>query len=152
MRFTEIHLAWIAGTEGIDVRKQSLHYGTPTLEKLMEIDLMDEYTVPVDSWTDCLDLLELTTGLKGVPQDRHQRLAILALREKRVAGRVRLSGGCQTEWMVASALTKHDPNCHTMWALLTEGVWRVGGNVRIRRTIRVADCEESGMRSMKLED
>ena len=79
-------------------------------------------------------------------------MAILALREKRVAWRVRLSYWCQTEWMVANALTKHDPDCHTMWTQLTEGVWRVGGNVRIRRTIKVADYEESDLRSMKLED
>ena len=80
MRYTEQELAWRG--EGCDTRPSSLHHGTPTLEHLMECDLEGRYAVPVDSYTDCLDLLELTTGLKGVPQDRHQRLAILALRGK----------------------------------------------------------------------
>ena len=151
MRFTEMFLAWNGG-EGIDIRRQSLHHGTPTLEKLMEADLAGLYTVPVDSWTDCLDLLELTTGLKGVPQDRHQRLAILALREKRVAGIIRLSYWMQTDWMIANALTTHDPNCITMWELLTEGCWRIHGNVRIRRTVKVAYYEESDLRNRKLEE
>ena len=118
----------------------------------MEADVQGEYTVPVDSWTDCLDLLELTTGLKGVPQDRHQRLAILALREKRVAGRIRLSYWMQTDWMIANALTKHDANCPTMWDLLTKGRWDIGGNVRIRKTIKAADHEESDLRHMRLEE
>ena len=65
MRFTDMFLAW-SGGDGIDIRRQSLHHGTPTLEKLMEADLGGLDLVPVDSWTDCLDLLELTTGLKGV--------------------------------------------------------------------------------------
>ena len=119
MRYTEIYLAWTK--QGIDSRKLSLSYGTPTLETLMDYDLDGRYEVPVDSWTDCLDLIELTTGLKGVPQDRHQRLAILALREKLVSGRARLSYWTQTDWMIASALTKHDPNCQTSWQFLTEG-------------------------------
>ena len=150
MRYTEIILAWSKG--GVDIRGTSLHKGTPTLERLMEADLQGESAVPVDSWTDCLDLLELTTRLKGVPQDRHQRLAILALREKRVAGRIRFSYWMQTEWMIATALTKHDPNCITMWDLLTKGRWDIGGNVRIRKTIQVADHEENDLRNMKLEE
>jgi len=74
------------------------------------------------------------------------------LREKRVAGRVRLSYWMQTDWMIANALTKHDPNCQTMWELLTEGSWNIRGNVRIRRTVKVADYEESDLRNMKMED
>ena len=67
----------------------------------MDRDLSGQYVVPVDAYTDCLDLLELTTGLKGVPQDRHQRLAILALREKRLAGRIRLSYWPSSDWLRA---------------------------------------------------
>ena len=79
MRYTEIHISWSG--EGCDTSAASLHKGTPTLETLMEADHSGLYVIPVDCYTDCLDLLELTTGLNGVPQDRHQRLAILALRE-----------------------------------------------------------------------
>ena len=106
MRDTEMQLSWRGS--GIDTRIDSLSYGTPTLETLMEADLNGLYDIPVDVWTDCLDLLELTTGVKGVPQDRHQRLAILALREKRLAGRIRLSYWVETDYMLANALTKHD--------------------------------------------
>ena len=97
----------------------------------MEADLNGQYDVPVDSWTDCLDLLELTTGLKGVPQDRHQRLAMLALREKRLAGRIRLSYWCETEFMLADALTKHVGNDQSLWDPLNEGLWIIDIQMRM---------------------
>ena len=150
MRYTEMYLAWTK--QGTDTRKSALSYGTPTLETLMDYDLDGRYEVPVDSWTDCLDLMELTTGLKGVPQDRHQRLAILALREKRVAGRIRLSYWMQTDWMIANALTKHDPNCPTMWELLTAGRWQIEGQVRVRKSIKVEDYDESDLRKMRPDE
>ena len=146
MRYTEIHLSWCG--YGCDVSSTSLHRGTPTLETLMQADLEGRSVVPVDSYTDCLDLLELTTGLKGVPQDRHQRLAILALREKRLAGRIRLSYWVETCYMIANALTKHDPNDECLWSLLTSGTWFIGGEVRIRYTARVSDYTEDDLYEM----
>ena len=92
--------------------------------------------------------MELTTGLKGVPQDRHQRLAILALREKRLAGRIRLSHWVETIYMIANALTKHDPNDPCLWDLLTSGTWKIGGEVRIRYTARVSDVQEDDLYDM----
>ena len=58
MRYTEMIRAW--SSDGVDIRGTPLHERTPTLERLMLADLQGEYTVTVDSWTDCLDLLELT--------------------------------------------------------------------------------------------
>ena len=108
----------------------------------MQADQDGKYVAPVDSYTDCLDLSEFTTGLKGVPHDRHQRLAILALREKRLAGRIRLSYWVETIYMIANALTKHDPNDQCLWDVLTSGTWHIGGEVRIRYTVRLSDIQE----------
>ena len=58
----------------------------------------------------------------------------------------------QTDWVIANALTKHDPNCMTMWDLQKYGRWQIGGNVRIRRTVKVADYEESDLRTMRVND
>eukprot|EP00959_Pyramimonas_sp_CCMP1952_P240720 5030874-Pyramimonas_sp.AAC.1 len=45
--------------------------------------------------------------MKGVPQDRSQRLIILSLREKRLIHKVRHAFWCDTKDMLASSLTKH---------------------------------------------
>eukprot|EP00959_Pyramimonas_sp_CCMP1952_P109064 2281057-Pyramimonas_sp.AAC.1 len=45
--------------------------------------------IPIDIITGCYDLYQLTTGLKGIPVDKTQRLSILALREDRLSGRRR---------------------------------------------------------------
>ena len=34
----------------------------------MQAEQEGRHAIPVDSYTDCLDLLELTTGLKGHPK------------------------------------------------------------------------------------
>eukprot|EP00959_Pyramimonas_sp_CCMP1952_P113484 2371955-Pyramimonas_sp.AAC.1 len=65
-----------------------------------------QYVVPIGRLTDCKDMFELVTGLKGVPQDRQQRLAIMALREERVTGRVRYTIHIPTDVMLSDALTK----------------------------------------------
>ena len=91
----------------------------------MEADQDGQYTIPVDIWTVCSYLFELTTGLKGVPQDRHRRQAIVALREKRLAGRIRYSYWWEIGYMLANALTKHDANDQALWGLLSEGWWSV---------------------------
>ena len=39
-------------------------------DELIEIDNNELYDVPLDSVTDCRDVYELTTGEKGVPQDK----------------------------------------------------------------------------------
>ena len=46
----------------------------------METD--DHYDLPIDSLTDCMDLMQLVTGAKGVPQDRTRRLAEAELQQK----------------------------------------------------------------------
>ena len=78
----------------------------------------------------------------------HQRLAILALREKRLASRIRLSYWVETDYMLANALTKHDANDACLWNLLTKGWWQIDGQLRIRATVRVANFEEHDLYDM----
>ena len=75
-------------------------------------------------------------------------MAILALREKRLAGRIRLSYWVETDYMLANALTKHDANDEALWNLLNHGWWQIDGQVRIRQTNRVSDFEEAGLHDM----
>ena len=62
--------------------------------------------IAVDHVTDCMDLFELVTGARGVSSDKSQRVAILALREDRMLGRVRYWLHFPTRAMIADALTK----------------------------------------------
>ena len=64
---------------------------------------------------------ELTTGSKGVPLDRTQRLVILSLREKRMIGKVRRTCWCDTRGMLANALTKHDATSRPLWDFIDSG-------------------------------
>ena len=53
----------------------------PTLAQCITVEENGSFDTPLWQITDCMDLLELITGRKGVPQDRSFRLIILALRE-----------------------------------------------------------------------
>ena len=76
------------------------------IQKMMQINTSGAYEIPLDHWTDCKDVFELVTGLKGVPQERLQRLPIMALREERITTRIRWTLHVPTEIMVADAMTK----------------------------------------------
>ena len=88
---------------------------------LIDMNERGQYIIPVDHLTDCKDLYELVTGLKGVPQDKQQRLPVMALREERLAGRVRWTGHIPTDVMVADGLTKPGTFPQLM-KLLTTGI------------------------------
>ena len=68
--------------------------------------------------------VEFVTGLKGVPQDKQQRLPIMALREERLSGRVRGMMHIGTDIMLADALTKPGVFRQLM-ELLTTGIARL---------------------------
>eukprot|EP00959_Pyramimonas_sp_CCMP1952_P151311 3166168-Pyramimonas_sp.AAC.1 len=70
------------------------------------MSLNGQYIAPIDHLTDCKDMVELVTDLKGVPQDKQQRLAAMALREERMPRRMRYSMHIPTDVMIADALTK----------------------------------------------
>ena len=78
-----------------------------------------QYVVAIDHLTDCKDMFELVTGLKGVPQDRQQRLAIMALREERMTGRGRNTLHIPTDVMLSDALTKPGTFPQLMYLLTT---------------------------------
>ena len=64
------------------------------------------YIVLIDHYSDCHDMYDLVCGGKGSPQDKRQRLAILALREARLCGAVRRFYHVPTDVKLADALTK----------------------------------------------
>ena len=95
--------------------------GIPTLEQLITADADAKYEIPIDSMTDCRDLYELVTGLKGVPQDRSQRLIVMSIREKRLIRKVRSVIWCDTCDMLANSLTKHSTTERVWYRFLETG-------------------------------
>ena len=45
-----------------------------TFDELLDLEADGKYDLAIDTFTDCMDLYQLSTGVKGVPQDRTQRL------------------------------------------------------------------------------
>ena len=78
----------------------------PTIAQLLAVQERGNAWFPLDSHTDCKDFYELSTGLRSMPQDKSQRLYILAHREARASGRLRWVVLTPTEAMTADALTK----------------------------------------------
>ena len=93
----------------------------PTVEQMISIEDVGTFTVPIVSLTDCLDLLELISGARGVPQDKGQRLIILSLRERRILQKTMGHGHIDTRDMLANALTKRVTDCPQLGELLTSG-------------------------------
>ena len=78
----------------------------PTLQQLAALQETGVPFLPVDAMTDCKDFYSLTTGGSALPQDRSERVYILAHREARLCGRLRWVILVPTQSMVADALTK----------------------------------------------
>ena len=112
----------------------TIKFGRLTPMKLLTIQ--DDGLCPVmyDHMVDCMDLLcDLACGRKGVPQDKSQRLAVLAIREGRRMQRIRRFMHITTKYMLADILTKwlgHDSN--TLLQLLSCGRWTCCGPIRVR--------------------
>ena len=79
---------------------------SPSLKLLTEYQEQGSTVFPVDTATDCRDFFELCTGARSVPQDKLQRLYILAFKEARATGRLRYIILTPTEYMLADGLTK----------------------------------------------
>ena len=77
---------------------------TPT--DLLTLQHSNMSVVPIDHVTDCMDLFELVCGSKGLASDKSQRVAVMALREDRMSGRLRYILHYPTAAMLADALTK----------------------------------------------
>ena len=61
----------------------------PSLQLLTQQQEAGSQLSPVDTATDCRDFFELSAGGKSIPQDKLQRLYVLAFKEARVTGRIR---------------------------------------------------------------
>ena len=59
-----------------------------------------------DHFIDCMDLWELSCGMKGIPQDKGMRLGVLSIREERRSLRLRRLYHVCTHWMLADQFTK----------------------------------------------
>ena len=90
---------------------------------LIEIQESGAWIVPIDQVTDCKDVFELITGSKGVPQDRYQRIYVMALREDRIKGAIRRFMWIPTTSMLADCLTKSMIS-NIMYDLLHFGYWQ----------------------------
>ena len=93
-RFTEVFAQTIL---------QRSHY-TPTDLLMLQHENMS--ILPIDHVTDCMDLFELMCSAKGMASDKSQRVAVLALREDRMSGRLRFIMHWPTLAMLADGLTK----------------------------------------------
>ena len=102
---------------------------------------------PVDTHTDAKDFWELSTGQKNLPQDKSQRLYVLAHREARASGRIRWVILTPTECMTADALTKPmQSECLMHW--LTTGhikFWNTGHPLELKRLPPSTDFSEDDL-------
>ena len=73
---------------------------------VISLEEYGQYLIPIDHFTDCNDFWELTCEQEGIPSDKSQRLAILAMREDRLAGRLRNFVLVDTANMIGDGLTK----------------------------------------------
>ena len=117
----------------------------PTLHQLAALQEQGVPFLPVDCYTDCRDFYELTTGVKSMPQDKGQRIYIMAHREARLCGRIRWVILIPTSCMTSDALTKVMVS-PCLNELLTTGVvqfWNVPGHpIEARRLPKFEEIEE----------
>ena len=123
----------------IGLRITEIHWPVqlPSWQQLLVMETRGRYDIAIDAVTDCRDLYELVTGQKGVPQDKAQRLIIMALRERRMIGRTRHYFWTDTNSMLANGLTKLVANDPLISNLLTTGTLQLptAGTALLRRTI-----------------
>ena len=93
------------------------------LRILIEIQEAAAWALPIDQCTDCKDVFELVTGIKGVPQDRYQRVYVMSLREDRIKQGIRQFYWIPTSAMLADSLTKQMISA-IMYDLLHFGFWQ----------------------------
>ena len=89
--------------------------------------------LPVDAYIDCMDLWDLACGIKGMPQDKSQRLGVLAIREERRTLRLRRLYHIRTRYMLADMLTKATGvDSRSLLQLVSCGRWTIESDVRCR--------------------
>ena len=120
----------------------------PTLQQLAALQEKGIPYLPIDSYTDCRDFWSLTVGTTALPQDRSQRIYILAFREARIQGRVRWIILIPTESMTSDALTKVMTS-KPLLELMTTGIVyfhnKIGHAIEARRLPTITDFEEDDL-------
>ena len=112
----------------------------PTVGTFIDLQDLALSMVPTDQYTDCNDLFELATNLKGAPQDRNQRLYITSIRDDRVRHRIRHFIKIPTEYMLADPLTKVMISSG-LYEYLTSGFWLLKPTqtkgIILRRSVKI---------------
>ena len=100
---------------------------------LLEVQEEALCPLPVDAYVDCMDLWDLACGVKGMPQDKSQRLGVLAIREERRSLRLRRLYHLRTRYMLADMLTKATGvDSRSLLELVSSGHWTIDSDVRCR--------------------
>ena len=113
-------------TEIFGVGMQTPLKNPATYSLFIKIQEEGDWVIPIDHFTDCRDVFHLVVGEKGVPQDRYQRLYILALREDRIKGTIRYFIWIPTAAMLADPLTKSMIS-PMLYDLINHGYWGMKG-------------------------
>ena len=91
-------------------------------------------------YIDCVDLWELSCGLRGIPQDKSQRLGVLAIREERRTRRVWRLYHIRAADMLADMLTKLvGADSKSLLELLSCGQWTISSDVRVRQEFGMSE-------------
>ncbi|CAE7024435.1 fumA, partial [Symbiodinium sp. KB8] len=107
--YSTSHAETLAGISGLEastlvaVRIAEMFYlrRPASLQALIACQEYGVPQLPVDTYTDCRDFFELCSGNGNIPQDKNQRLYVLAYREARMSGRVRWMSLVPTQSMTA---------------------------------------------------
>ena len=83
------------------------HGRYPSVKDLLHQYLACENTIPIDMYTDAMNLWELISSARTLPSDKNHRVGVLSLREDRVTRRIRHVIHIPTQVMLADQLTKH---------------------------------------------
>ena len=123
-----------------------------TAHHMLRLVLSDTTVIAHDAVTDCMDLFELMTGGRGIPSDKSQRVAIMALREDRVRHRIRSLLHVPTRGMLADGLTK-EGWFDLLLAFATTGKWKLtlldGQAVRHKRAALQMGASEKQLEQLQ---
>ena len=127
--------------------KSFLNVSPPTPLSCLKAQHLHQVIMPIDVFTDCVDVWELLPNCRGLSNGKTQRLAILGLRGYRTVGIIRGLFHTPTSAMLADALTKVG-NVPEMGRCCTTGLLKFGNldakyfRLRVDRTrIVTTDAE-----------
>eukprot|EP00973_Karenia_brevis_P086992 12063315-Karenia_brevis.AAC.1 len=114
----------------------TIHARKITVKDRLKIHAMSLNHISVDICTDAMNLFELIVHKKTLPNDKHHRVGILALREDRMIRRIRNVVHIPTSHMLADPLTKRMTS-RIFLIFVTTGIWKLDlkseQKVRLRR-------------------